>query len=289
MVKIENNFCHNIRSQLLVRRLYAVPDEEKMINAVYIHGGPGLNSYPESQMIAKTFEAHGLTLHFWNQPENLEGQDKYSQIKSHLIKYVLSFDQPVFILAHSWGARLFIDCVESFEDKILGSCLLAPALDFKKGDINICKKGREILKSQNFDCSKIDAFIESESTTFDEVSANALTEAFSSNYFSENFINSSNFIDYFKLLNKSREFNLDLMFDIRKSMPLLPAERDNKLEHPSVAIFGAKDPVFSKSSEMKVIEETFSNCEIIVLENCSHYPHIENSEVVIDNIKKLIN
>ena len=255
---------------------------------VFVHGGPGLNSNPEKNLISQIYEQSGLEIHFWNEPRELQTDDPYTFVKSSLIDYINSFNAPVTLLAHSWGCRLVIDCINEIESNVNGACFISPAVDFKNADRKICKLGKEILNNQKASTEKIKKFLAVKTDDLDEIRFEALAEAFCSNYFVKNFINEENMKGYFQYLTDENEFRASDMISIRRSMELAPTSPTRRVKLPTTAIFGKLDPIFTKSSESKVLEEVFSNLKPIELEDQSHYCHIEKPEIVLKEILNLI-
>lgn len=256
---------------------------------IYLHGGPGLNSFAEETILSAKYAKNGLDVDFWNEPKNLKTNSPYQEILTNLVDFVTAYKEPVIIIAHSWGSRTLIDTLPLLESNVHAACLLSPAIEFMSADRRICNFALSLLtEDQVASKNKIEEFLKSKNDKFDNLREEALLAAFSSNYFIHNFVQTSSFEKYFSYLTQENSFRLEEMLKIRRSMPLTPKTPNKLSSIKASVIFGCKDPIFKKSTEEKIIRENFQNLEIIEMEGVSHYPHIESPEKVISELKKLI-
>ncbi|MBL7664477.1 MAG: alpha/beta hydrolase [Bacteriovoracaceae bacterium] len=244
---------------------------------LYVHGGPGLNSYPESQLLKPIFESHNHEIVLWNEPKSFSSKNYYAEMVDNLKDFILSQGPNLNIISHSFGSYLVLDLISKTDLPVNSLCFVSPALDLEQGDKNILNVGLEILKKTNTELSKqletkIQLFKKNKT---EQNKIDALLLAFQSGYFSLNFCSEENFKKYFGLLINEHEFRLNDFLKIKPTIaPLKPQKKKKSIK--SIAIFGAQDPIFKYENEMKVLNKFIEKTNVKIFPNISHYPHIES-------------
>src|SRR5665647_1801039 len=111
---------------------------------IFVHGGPGLNSNPERNILKPLIEVQGHELLFWNEPSLLRGQicdqdHAYQYWLNSLSNFIIknSGQEQVAIIAHSFAAFAINDILPEVGTKIGKLILIAPIFDLMKLDQNL--------------------------------------------------------------------------------------------------------------------------------------------------------
>ena len=193
------------------------------------------------------------------------------------------------LIGHSSGCKNILNILPDVKHKVSHVCFLAPALDLVQASNDIIKLGQKILAKSKPSVAKEIESIEADLTdSFDELKERALMLAFSSNYVVRNFDSEASFNNYFSYLTGKFEFCVDTYIKVNRSMPLSVTKSDEVFDIPLLAILGAKDPVFGVQDSKSLISKYFTNKSILVYENTSHYPHIDEKEEFLKVLRSFL-
>ena len=258
------------------------------MKAIFIHGGPGLNSNPEQKLLKDDFVSNGIDIRFWNEPKEFQTKNFNEEILNSIIELVNSFDEKIILIGHSTGCRNILNILPTIKSKVHSICFLSPALDLKEADGNIIKFGMSLLEKTNPEAAKsLLNILPSLNDNFDENKADAILLGLSSGYFVHNFINSNSFENYFQFLQGDNQFRVDDYLKIRKSGSQMITESDEIFDIPTIALFGKKDPIFNFEHGVSIISKYFSNLKSKCLEDVSHYPHIDDKDLFFKELLKI--
>ena len=257
------------------------------MKAVFVHGGPGLNSNPEDQILSNDFLNNNFDIMYWNEPKVFSSQDYYNEVLDSLVRFINSIDDnSILLIGHSFGCNLILNVMPLIKDKINSICFLSPVLDINEADTNIIKYGLKLLKSSNAESAvKLETMIPNLTKRFDETKIQALLLAMSSDLFHHYFSDDKSFYTYFNYLQDENEFRIEDYIKIKQSIPISITDLNEIFSIPLLIIFGQKDPVCNPIYEEKVIRKYFSNITLYTLENISHYPHIDATDFFFEALK----
>jgi pimeloyl-ACP methyl ester carboxylesterase len=259
------------------------------VKLIYIHGGPGLNSHPDKVLLGSDIKAHGHDILFWNEPREFKTQDMYSEIVDDLVQTVLAQEKDVCLIGHSFGARIIIDSLSKLSEKVFSTIFLAPALNMMEGDKRIINYGLSKLEETNSEVANAikENIPKLTYSKFDEIKGETLLMAFQSGYFSENFISSKDFENFFSHLQGEYEFRVPDHISIRKTAKYLKRGNGEFKDIHNLTIIGEKDPIFGTELEAEAVREFFPNANIQFWSNASHYPHIDDKKRFIEELNIL--
>jgi pimeloyl-ACP methyl ester carboxylesterase len=247
---------------------------------IYLHGGPGLNSYPEKKLLSPYFEKHNKNLTLWNEPRNFKTTDYYREIKQSVYELINAKSNRIHILAHSFGAYIILDLLSEISNKLDSVTFLSPAVDLVSADDRIIKLGHDIHKKSNPEMAKrMEILMPKLTREYDKDKLDCLLLAFESGYFIQNFSSQQSFEKYFSYLTGEYEFRLEDFLKIKPSITPLNSN-PSKVDIECYAFFGDDDPIFKKRTEMPILEQFFKKVNAIELAQGAHYPHIDAQEEI---------
>ncbi|MBL6992266.1 MAG: alpha/beta hydrolase [Bacteriovoracaceae bacterium] len=258
------------------------------MNAIYFHGGPGFNSMPEKTLLTPDFEQIGLNVIFWNEPSSQRAQgpeffevNAYINWLYHAEQTLLSaFDKygPQVIICHSFGANAAHHLAIKYPHLIKALIYICSCLEPYQADKNLfhftaldyiehgdTKSGKTLLErldkhSDNFDENALQAFL-------------LLLQ--NPRYINYYWVDKSKMGSYYRLLMNEYQFDLQSFIKVRASF--FKTMRTDKINTPTLSIYGTEDIVISRNLEEAVIKKNYSNYIFEVLGECGHYPHYEDT------------
>lgn len=249
---------------------------------IFIHGGPGLNSEPESNLIEKYFETKGLSIDFWNEPKNLSIDHPLNELKEDLKKFILDKEENVNLIGHSFGAKLLLETLPDVMQKVDSICIISPAIDMIAGEQYVFDMAQELLKKNDQEKAiELSELIGKLKDEVDTIRIEALKLAVASGYFMNYFTDSKAFETYFSYLQGDYAFNLENFLKVRphinKTLPDLSGYNGK-----SIVFFGKEDPAFKVENELPILKKYLPEINVKEMEGMRHYPHIERKNQLLD-------
>jgi pimeloyl-ACP methyl ester carboxylesterase len=267
------------------------------IKVLYFHGGPGLNSNPESKLLSPKFKELGLDLNCWNEPSLLRSavwpvrpESSYSYYLSCAEAYFLEHYQsePLFIIGHSFGVHAVSYLIEKFPDKIKKAFFIASDFDTCSTDLNMFNfVMNDFKKTGDVRHTEMNKVIQNYTGKFDD----NFKDGFLLYVKNENWYNYYWNIDTHKMFFLSCfsepgfTFDFDSFWRIRKHF--VETELYNS-KVPAVAFFGKFDKLISYDKEVLLLRRRFESLQIHIMEESAHYPHVEETEKLLAIIEKEI-
>ncbi len=247
------------------------------MKTIFVHGGPGLNSVADEAMVGDLFRLNGIDVYFWNEPKRYVTDSPYSELCDSLVEFINLSEGQVNVIGHSAGCGFLISVLDRIKKKVSKICFLSPAVDTLYSGSRIIDIALEIYsKTDTSKYNKLTSMVKDVSDVFDENRKNAILFSFGCNYFPQNFIALENFEKYFGYLVGENEFNLDNHFAVIEDIPKYSPKE--KFEIPVICFLGERDPVFELAKSKEHVSMAFSNIDFVTISDCSHYPHIENTD-----------
>lgn len=275
----------------------------------FIHGGPGLNSEPENQLLKPYLDSKQYTSYFWNEPSKLRSPPRQNNYKTKLKVEGISYSDTlkslysyfkgicnleksvegnckITVIAHSFGTVLAKELLLAFPQNIKKLILIAPVYNLNLADKQILKLAAKglINESKVEYGEKILALLPKLNTAFDANKIQAFNIALQyTSLFSHYFHSQVNLNRYFSYLANDYQFDLDNFFNIRITMPKISIDR---LEIPieekiSVhAYFGETDPISNMEQQYPILKKTFKNLKITRVPHAGHFVHLEAMDII---------
>ncbi len=248
---------------------------------LFFHGGPGYNSNPEEQFLKPLFEAKGHNFYTWDEPSALRTagplfvkENAYENLLKSSEEFLLKFsDDKIILIGHSFGTFPIYHLAKKYPELIERLVVICPALNVHAADVNIFKAAGvaipEDLKPQ-----------------FDMVTLNTMLQAAANPDLATLYWNDMDkLVSYWSLNGQDPQwgFDFDSFVNVRLTMPLpelIP------IETPTLLIFGANDIIVKHDEEILYDGQVFQNREVVIVEDAAHYPHAEQTEIVMGAILK---
>jgi pimeloyl-ACP methyl ester carboxylesterase len=254
---------------------------------LYYHGGPGMNSNPETHLLTEPFAEAGFELVCWNEPSDLRPEVRaltedqaYGRYLEHAEHFFLDHFEgtSLVVMAHSFGAHAACHVIKKHPGKVARVVFVSTDLVPSVADLNVFRfAAKDFEENGDSRCRDLQNIIERYSGRFDgntEAGFGVL-------------IQNPRWVDYYWINRKSMtEFaayyaqpgytlDLDGFLQTRRTF----RELDMNLSTvPAIAIYGAQDIVVTRDVEIATLKKRFSTLRLYDFEHSAHYPHIEQTE-----------
>lgn len=258
-------------------------------NVVFLHGGPGFNSKPESVLLKEAFAGH--VVHFWNEPSELRMNTPYSteDAFSHAFQSAREFVESacancrVTLVGHSFAVHYVIRLASVLPHKIEKIVLLNPGIDMKAVDERILGLAVKGLADEGHmqESQELAMLMAQLTEAFDQnkmkaYSLASLYQGLFVNYWTRPEL----MMSYFSYLSGEYSFDAKAFFSVRMSMPHVDHNPVPMTEIPVSAYFGALDPVAPVQDQLPLLKKYFPNLDYHVLSGTRHYLHIERADEI---------
>lgn len=113
---------------------------EHIKDTLFLHMGPGFNSYIEKTLLGPHFPK----IDFWDQPFPTTDKNAFqslaNQVEKKLILMSNEINGPINIVAHSFGGQLFEYLIHKFPDKISKGTIYNSSSNLQLGFVQLLKK-----------------------------------------------------------------------------------------------------------------------------------------------------
>ncbi len=263
---------------------------------LYLHGGPGLNSFAEEQKLNSVLLPYFDAIEFWNEPSQFRDKNLTAK-KPHFQRWLSSAEDSflklakneysVYLVAHSFGSHAAIYLARKYPSIVSGITLISPALAALETQKRILKIAqRHFEESAQTQAEELRACIANSQTSMDRWIQRGLELAFQDpllfNAYWETPESMKAWINTLAL--PESQFDLDSFWEVSKSLNFSHLEFNEPLSIPIQIVFGENDPIVNFSEEKKLIGERFSKVNESFIKNTRHFPHLEAAEYFIDLI-----
>ncbi len=270
-----------------------------METLLFFHGGPGLNSNSEQQILTEDYKSRGLAFKGWNEPSSLRGTfnsdfpgTRFEQLLDSAEKFLFNNynGRPVYLMGHSLGCQTVARLLQKHSDKIKAVFMSAPCFHIFEADKNIFTFVQKDYEDHGdtIVSEKMKQIISSFSESFDSNIQTgwelALQNPRTFNYY---WNNKSSQVSYFSHAT-TPEYSIDAesFLEVRKSFADIELFACDK---KTIIFYSEKDPVITPEKEKAVITKHFSKLAIYNTDASSHYPHIEETEKILNIIARETN
>jgi pimeloyl-ACP methyl ester carboxylesterase len=279
----------------LLSIIYASGSEAK--NYIFLNGGPGLNSQPEKYILGPHLESLGHKAFFWNEPSSLRPtEDTFNPANAYhsavisaknfiddVCQNSTDKDCDLTLITHSFSVHYAIELITKYHAPIKELVLISPALNIHVADKNILKLASNGLEIEG-DASTSQEISELlpkliEEFNQDKIEAFILASKYTS-LFTNYWANLELMANYFSYLVNEYSFTAQEMMLVRISMPRTQDILEEKISIPTKIFFCEEDPVTIHVEQVTKIQNYFLKPEIKVLDNCKHYPHLEQMKKI---------
>lgn len=267
-----------------------------MQKILFFHGGPGLNSNPEKQLLTQPLKNAGFEFLAWNEPSRLRPDNYPFNPENAVQNYFQSAEEfflsqyngePLIIAGHSFGANAITHLHNEYPDKIKMMVYIAPVHLMSHLDKNVFR----------FILADYQLYNDTKTAEMQHV-FDKLTHHYNNNtekgwrlvfenprlleyYWVDKSI-MHNYLQYFA----PPQFQIDTegFFSLRLLWKGILLKESNK---PAIVVLGGRDVTSSNNSELLVLNK-LSNLESHIFSFSAHYPHIEETEKLINVLQAAI-
>jgi pimeloyl-ACP methyl ester carboxylesterase len=270
-----------------------------MAQFFYIHGGPGLNSRPESQILKEVFENQDHEIFFFNEPSILRKNEILSpnpfenyllELENKFLQFLEESEEPVSIIAHSFGVYGAHYLIKKFGSEIGHLFLVAPAFDLNAVDSNLINLS--ISDFLNLDQEKAKTLIalnQERAGNFDQKTLEALFVVASNPHYTDHyFVNLNTKTHYYSHMVEEFAFDLESFLGVRNSLNANLVSH-SKVQIPCTVFIGENEKITSSQNEIARLETLFDLLDIQMISDVGHYPHLEKSTAFLNLINHKLN
>ena len=249
---------------------------------LFVHGGPGLNSNPETNLLKQRFESEGHEIYFWNQPtaKGVSYDEACESLSTTIC--ALSAKSKITIIAHSFGAFFLNEILPIVDDQLAKIILLSPATDLHLLDLNILRISCSDYAG-SAESIALEKYIRTLSplSGFNEERLNGLLLAASNPALTAHYwLKKELMPSYYSYLSgPDFSFNFDSFVSIRSSC--VKNTVSNKTNVETLITYGVHDP-FINSEDYHLLIKLYPNSKTFLFEESSHYSHIEERTLFYD-------
>jgi pimeloyl-ACP methyl ester carboxylesterase len=266
---------------------------------VFLHGGPGFNSFAEQAILGPPFQAAGHEIVFWNEPSRLRpAGEPFVEVRvlEHWLasaeRTVLTAgaSEPVHVISHSMSVHAARH-IASRHPGCVASMVLVAAADCFACFCEVLRVAqKDLAPTQPEAAAAIAASLERTRLLLDDAMRDGIMNALRddrlfTHYFAE--------AGQFRATMAARErpeaqFDLDSFFSVLADFAargrLLLSEKP--LIAPTLALFGAQDPITPLNRQHRALIEMIPQARIEVLDGCSHYLHLDRPRHFVDTVSR---
>ena len=263
---------------------------------VFLHGGPGLNSFAEQAILGPLFEDAGHVVDFWNEPSTLRPRgDAFDP--AHAFEHWLASAegfvlrsasrQPVQLIAHSIACHAAMEIARRHPHRLANLVLVAPAADPFAAFRNVLRLAVQDLETAKPEiASVIASCLFRTRALLDapmcEGMMNVLHDEmlFTHYWVDEGWMQASAAAQ----ARPEAQFDVNAFFAVLTDFSQRSADvlSTGAVTLPTLSLFGAADPVTSFGEQREAIRAAVPEARIEVLDGCSHYLHLERPHQFVD-------
>ncbi|GAA4318373.1 alpha/beta hydrolase [Compostibacter hankyongensis] len=269
-----------------------------MEQLLFYHGGPGLNSNPERNMLAPLYKRHGLDLRVWNAPSALRNTlpagfkgDRFEQLLQDAESFLLEHYQgkPLFVLGHSMGGQVVAWLLQKHAEKIKIAFMSAPCFRVFSADRNIFSLMERdcVLNNDDVGAEKMRSVIRNLSGSFDDNNISGWQFLLSNpGIFNHYWHHRDRQVSYFShFVSPEYIMDVDGFFETRKDFIDVEVAPSSV---KTIVFFGLQDAVVNLDEARATIHDNFSDLKVYKMPYSAHYPHIEEMNEVLNIIRETI-
>jgi pimeloyl-ACP methyl ester carboxylesterase len=267
---------------------------------LFVHGGPGFNSYSEKKLLEPLFQRENAAIDFWNEPSLFRPKGEAFSEKNAFSNWYHSLgrklegyrklEQKVAIIGHSYAANGLVRVLDEYSDVVSGVTIISSALNIYDTYKRIALLGRDLHQKENQEKAReIDLALSASKTFFDPPLVQAIILA----------AELPTLFDYYwtnkTQMVRAREAatEAEAQFDFQSFMSV-NSDLAAHLSQPKIlafdglvrVVFGENDPIVKMEREKAILISTFKNLELHRFKESSHYPHLEDSERFLEVVLK---
>jgi proline iminopeptidase len=269
-----------------------------MPRLVFLHGGPGFNSYAEEAMLGPLSHAAGLEMIFWNEPsrQRPDGdpfveERAFDNWLASATNFVVrsSAAGAVHVAAHSSTVHAALQIARDHSDRVASLILVAPSADNLTTFRNVLRIARDDFFQVNGGLSAIaGSALQRTRAVLDDAMREGLLAAVQDERLFTHY-----FVDGEQLQRTAAawarpggQFDLESFLAVladfgRRGASLLDGAR---VSAPALALFGGDDPITPMEEQLPALRRALPDARVEVVEHTSHCLHLDRPQLFVDRL-----
>jgi proline iminopeptidase len=265
---------------------------------LFLHGGPGFNSFSEKALLGPLLSEKGFAAQFWNEPSKLRPEgDAFSETHAfsnwlssveRALKSYRSANQSLHLIGHSYSALAIVRLLDRYTDIISEVTLISPALNIYDTYKNVAGVGLSLFKeSDEKKAQLIENELNSSRRFFDPALVNSMLGAASHpDLFTKYWENE----EVMRLAQQASlapeaQFDVDSFLAVNMDLAQTLGQPERLAFSGKVrVIFGKHDPVIKIEQQRPFLAKTFENFETISFAHSGHHPHLEETQKFMQSV-----
>lgn len=264
---------------------------------VFLHGGPGFNSFAEQAMLGPLFQSRGHEVAFWNEPSGLRPDGDPFAATGAFGRWFASAEQlvlrstasaPVHLIAHSITAHAAMEIARRHARLLSSLVLVTPGADAFVTYCSVLRLAQEDLAETKPEVAS--AIAETLALTR-VVMDDAMREGM------WNVLNDERLFTHYwadrhqmqaAMAARARpeaQFDVDSFFAVLGEWQQGAARLSSvPITLPTLALFGADDRVTAADEQRAALRAAAPAARIEVVDHCSHYLHLDRPQDFVDRV-----
>lgn len=263
---------------------------------VFLHGGPGFNSFAEQAMLGSLFHSARHEIVCWHEPSRIRPYgdvfDEGNAFECWLASaeaFVLAAARsaPVHLIAHSMSIHAAVEIVRRHPGCVRSLVLVAAAADAFVTFKNVLRLAHEdLIDTQPDIASAIAESLRRTRAVLDEPMRQGLLNVLRDDRIFTHYWTNRSQMDT-SMAARARpdaQFDPDSFFGVlaqfgQRCGTLLPA---GPVAIPALVLFGTHDRITSIDEQRGSIDALIRHARIEVVDGCSHYVHLDRPQHFVD-------
>lgn len=259
---------------------------------VFLHGGPGFNSFAEEAMLGPLFHAAGDDIVFWNEPSRLRPDGEPFEAAGAFERWLTSAERivlraagsrPVHVIAHSIAVHAALEISRRHPGRVASLVLVAPAADAFATYTNVLRLARDDLATVQPDIAlAIAGDLARTRTVLDAAMCDGMMNVLHDDQLLEHYwADRRQFEASIAAQSKpGGQFDADAFFAVLTDFGERRAAllSDAPVTVPALVLFGAQDRIAPFQQQRDATEAAVRGVRMEVIDGCSHYVHLDRPQ-----------
>jgi pimeloyl-ACP methyl ester carboxylesterase len=264
---------------------------------VFLHGGPGFNSYAEEAILGPLFQSGGHTIRFWNEPSRLrplgdsfDANGAFERWLASAERCVLSAGHalPLHVITHSVTVHAAVEIARRHRTRITSLVVVAPGADTFATFTNVMRLGFEDLRLVKPEIAATIArcLEETRAVLDDPMREGLLNVLHDDKLFTHYWADPKQMAaSVAAQAHPEAQFDVESFFAVlsefgQRGATLLSSE----VRIPTLVLFGGRDRITPFEEQRSALEVALPSARMEVLEGCSHYAHLDRPQYFVDTV-----
>jgi pimeloyl-ACP methyl ester carboxylesterase len=263
---------------------------------VFLHGGPGFNSFAEQAILGPMFHCDGHEIVFWNEPSRLRPGGEPFEETSAFERWLVSAERcvlfaaqslPAHLIAHSVTVHAAVEIVRRHPGRIATLVVLAPSADPFVTFTNVLRLAHEDLSEVKPQVAVTIAECLARTREFldDAMREGLMNVLHDERLFSHYWADLVQFeASMSALARPEAQFDAEPFFAVLSGFKQRGATclSESSVNVPALVLFGAHDRITPAGEQRSAIEAALPGARIDVLDGCSHYVHLDRPQHFVE-------